>query len=116
MGADTLDDKAPRGKEESEDFPELQEFMEKFGPQKGDPTDTPQIEFTAVHYDMFTLRNPTHKVELEKLQTRLAKGKDCIICKEESFFTKTGDYIVVLKWAEFTKKGAKVNAQAQPGE
>jgi hypothetical protein len=94
-------------------YPELEDFLTSMsGPKE---TAQPPLEWKKVHYDIFDAH--TQKQPLEELSTRLAKGEDCILCNEETFFTKEGRYMVVLKWAEYKVKGANDagSTSAQPG-
>ena len=100
--------KEAMGQEEPEGqglYPELEEFITSMS----GPPEASQVpfEWTQLHYDVFNVMSAADKQRLEQLATRLAKGQDCIMCKEDTFFTKEGQYLVVLKWAEYDAKGNK---------
>ncbi len=83
-------------------YPELEDFMKSFGGTPASGEGDPAVKFKAVHYDCFNIMMSEQKARLEELSTRLAQGEDCILCNEETTFTKEGYYVVVIKWAEYS--------------
>lgn len=59
----------------------------------------PKLEYTC-HYKVFCLDSEANTKELEVLMTEILNGKLQLL-KEEGTFTKDGQYLLMLKWADF---------------
>lgn len=51
------------------------------------------------YYRVFNLSNETHVSKVEEIMTAVING-EWFLLREEVTFTKDGEYLVALKWAE----------------
>ena len=51
------------------------------------------------HYRIFNLCNEEHVKKAEEIMTHVINGEWALL-REETAFTKDGEYLVALKWAE----------------